>query len=603
MRHSSDWSKLHIKARDNDFNGLEDLLKKGIDPNTTKSDNWTPLHLACLNDNLESIEVLIKYGSDLSLKENNGRKALHVALHSGNVCIRNILNHSKIPELFEALKKNDDCELIKKNSLNELKKIKYETLNILHFACIYNKPAVLHELLQMGMDPNEKCIYKQTGLHLSAIYNHHSCSNILIAYKAKMNVCNIKNETPLLISAKYGYRYNAEYLLSCGADPLIKNHVQLTPLHYAVFRDNYKCVEILLSTKRGRKELHYQKRNLVHLAVKGKSIHSLKILEKYKCNFEMLNDYGETPFQVALKNNSLKIISWFLKLKKCSFYKKKQTNAIHLSVLQKKMPVLEILLKSKRIPIDAKDENGNTAIFYSVQQESINFTRALLKYGAKPRIVNNMGSSPFDVANEQNLKLITLFKKLHPQRINVIEHLSSSSTSITITWLIPKSFEKIENFKIKAKSIHQCQHLVSNDNWCQINFLMPNVEYSIKIKAFNYFGSGKYSKPKSISTRDSKKPSQITNLTQIDPVKDSEIFIKWDQPKYNGDPIIEYEIQVNGIKTSFEELFFSTSNNTSFRIFGLPENNAFFVKMRSKNKLGWSHWSYEAIMLTKKNEN
>ncbi|KAJ3431049.1 molting protein mlt-4 [Anaeramoeba flamelloides] len=594
-----DNNSLFLIARDGNCEALEDLLKKGIDPNTTRYDDWTALHLATLNDNLSCVDLLLKYQANPLLKENKKRTSIHISLHSSNRCIKYLLKHVKIPTLFKKIIESDDTEYLKKYSFEKINKIKYKKLNAIHFCCIYNRPAILNEILKLGMDVDSKAIYQITGLHLCAIFNQTSCTRVMITHGADINCLNLKKETPLLITCKYGCFSHCDLLLANGADPLLQNYVNLTPLHYAVFYNSIKCIHLLFQKKKVLEMINHRKQNLIHLAIKGGSIKSLRILKKFGANFEILNANGETPFQAALTYDSKEVIKWFCRQNQFKLYKNQEMSAIHKCLLKENLEILQILLTSKKIPVNLRDKSGNTALYYSVRKQNTNASRMLLKYGAKVDITNNMGESVFDKANKINFQLLKNYKKLLPKKVKNVQIVNITSTTVTILWSIPKSFEKITNFRISINSKVQKRKLETFNNWVNVSLLNTNTKYSIKVCASNYFGNGKCSKNILITTHGPSVPSPITTLKQLNPLISKNIHFKWTLPNNNGKPIIEFEIKAVSLNGDFQEVFFSYNKNPEFDIFGLTPNLVYFISIRSRNTIGWSNWSIENIMLTK----
>ena len=74
-----------------------------------------------------------------------------------------------------------------------------------------------------------------------------------------------------------------------------------------------------------------------------------------------------------------------------------------------------MLLKFPDIQVNAKDENGDTALHFAVEQKLQKHVEALLDAGADCRIKNNKGKTAMDFANEQGNQII---KKLLRRALN-----------------------------------------------------------------------------------------------------------------------------------------------------------------------------------------
>merc|ERR1712000_30988 len=73
------------KAATNDLAGVEELLAKGADVNSTNEfDNWTALHHAAQEGFVDMIKLLLSKGADPSIKDAKGRLPLDLAKDYGN---------------------------------------------------------------------------------------------------------------------------------------------------------------------------------------------------------------------------------------------------------------------------------------------------------------------------------------------------------------------------------------------------------------------------------------------------------------------------------------------------------------------------------------
>ncbi|KAJ6243070.1 ankyrin repeat and death domain-containing protein [Anaeramoeba flamelloides] len=605
MSTEPDWGTVHINARDGDLESLKKNIEiKRLDPNTNKSDDWRPIHLAALNDNIECIEYLISQGADLNLRENKDRTPLHIAIHSSNQCIKNLLNHSKLPKLFQDLIKEDKEDLLLEYSIEELtNSVQFLQLTVIHLCCIYNRPKILKKVIEMGMNINCNSVYSHNGLHFCSIFNNTECLSILLENGIEVNASTVKNETALLLCCKYGYHENVKLLLEYNADPFKNNYVNLNAFHYAVFKDHYKCLELLLKIKNATSLFNSKSNNLVHFAVKACAVKSLPLLKRSGADLEILNKNKKSPFDVALKHALIPSLKWLLRQKNLTFLHKhnKKDSPIQSCVKKDQTELLDVLLSSGKFNVNGKDPNGNTGLHYSVIKPNDQCTRVLLRYGAKPTLVNNLGVSPYEEATEKNMNLIKNYKKIKPQKITFLQCIHQTATTLTLIWTIPKSYEKITQYRIKVNSENQ-KRLVNTqsiNNWAVVNRLSPNTQYNVKIKAFNYFGSSKYSKSKTINTKPATVPATIHNLTQVLPLSKSQIHAKWNLPNNNGDPIKEYELRITDIDYAFKDTFFSNKKTPEFIITDLKQMTTYFLEVRCKNKFGWSNWSVDSLMRTK----
>ena len=64
----------------------------------------------------------------------------------------------------------------------------------------------------------------------------------------------------------------------------------------------------------------------------------------------------------------------------------------------------EWLVVNTKVGIDDKDSNGWTALHVAVSESHYDIAKFLLAQGASPRILNNLGSSALDLAEDQVMR-------------------------------------------------------------------------------------------------------------------------------------------------------------------------------------------------------
>ncbi len=92
---------LHLAVKNGDTKLVEDLLKKGTDPNQQDHNGVTPLMIAVKNNNYDIIMLLLKYISDINYKDKSGDTAVDLAIKQKNKEILDLLE--KYKKLLEDL--------------------------------------------------------------------------------------------------------------------------------------------------------------------------------------------------------------------------------------------------------------------------------------------------------------------------------------------------------------------------------------------------------------------------------------------------------------------------------------------------------------------
>ena len=88
---AKDAEELMQAANSNNVELLRELLRGGVDVNTTDSLGRTALHIAALSDCRAAVEALLDLGADATLHMKDGRSVLHIAAEYGYLALLELL--------------------------------------------------------------------------------------------------------------------------------------------------------------------------------------------------------------------------------------------------------------------------------------------------------------------------------------------------------------------------------------------------------------------------------------------------------------------------------------------------------------------------------
>lgn len=167
---------------------VEDLVKKGFDPNTADEQGNTGLIVAMHENSNRVLEYLVNLpGIDLDHKAKNGNTALMLAAWKENVPAAKLL---------------------------------------------VEKGALVHH-------------FGWTPLHYAAAVGNVEIMTLLLNEGAVVDALSPNTTTPLMMAARSGHNQAAILLIEHGADVSLKNHMQFTAIRFAKEGEFKSLQEIL----------------------------------------------------------------------------------------------------------------------------------------------------------------------------------------------------------------------------------------------------------------------------------------------------------------------------------------------------------------------
>ena len=221
-------SALHIASEHGSIAAIELLLSGGLSVDLRDGEGNTPLVCAAACGQIEAVNCLLNHGADPSLKGKDGWSLLHFAAQSGNVII-----------IETMLSKGLDIDS------------RGETLGLtpLMVSIIFEKLEAAKYLLEKGADESLKTTEgKLSPLSIAAAVGSVAAIEMLLVRGCSINYRDNGGDTPLMHAAFLGSTEVVKYLLAQGADPLLRNKLELGLLHLAALSGNVLTIEAVLST-------------------------------------------------------------------------------------------------------------------------------------------------------------------------------------------------------------------------------------------------------------------------------------------------------------------------------------------------------------------
>ena len=210
-----------------------------------------------------------------------------------------------------------------------------------------------------------------TPLHFAAKANASTMIHLLCDKAAEKEATTTLGNTPLLVAALAGAEDAIKALVAENVNPNVANVSRWTPVHYAAVADNVQLIERL-----------YQH---------GGALHNTTVK-------------GNSPLSLAIMNDSVEAATLLIK-KSASLSRWKNSldwTTLHLAASKNATRMLQLLIKSTEVDLNAVTRNGHTSLALAVLQACKQAVTVLLDTKAKSGVCNSVGWSVLHMAAEQN---------------------------------------------------------------------------------------------------------------------------------------------------------------------------------------------------------
>ena len=377
------YTALHYSCSYGYVNIVRTLFEHKADVNTRTYSGNTPLKLAAICNHDNVVHALLSNSQCLvDAKGYYGFTALHYSCKSGRVgLVRTLVNHNAD---VNARTDNGDTPL---------------TLAAKHRLGI-----VVHALLS-----DSQCLVDAKGqdgfnaLHYSCRYDHVDIVKILVNHMADVNARTDSGDTPLTLAIKHKHGIVVNALLSnskCLVDAKVQDG--FTALHFSCKSGSVGLVRTLVNHKA---DVNARTDNNcdtpLTLAIKHKhGIVVNALLSNSKCLVDAKVQDGFTALHFSCKSGSVGLVRTLVN-HKADVNARTDNNCdtpLTLAIKHKHGIVVNVLLSNSKCLVDAKVQDGFTALHFSCKSGSVGLVRTLVNHKADVNARTDSGDTPLTLA-------------------------------------------------------------------------------------------------------------------------------------------------------------------------------------------------------------
>lgn len=229
--------------------------------NQSTSTGMTALHFAALNGHKNTLKVLVRYGADEAAVNQNHQTILHLAL-------------TDLPRSTEIIlaKKLSLFHFLKNTYPQYLNLVDMSGNNITHLMA---KNGYTDTLLSLGQECTEllqkKNNFGHSPLHMAILNRHFETAKVLASFPALTTLSDSDGKQPV----HYAALYADAPLVKLFLDPEkidITDHYLKTPSHFAASAGNLRSVSFLVSYGANALMKDIRELGMIHYAVSSKNL-------------------------------------------------------------------------------------------------------------------------------------------------------------------------------------------------------------------------------------------------------------------------------------------------------------------------------------------
>ena len=311
-------------------------------------DSYTALHYSCRNGHVDVVRTLVKHKANVNAKSDSGDTPLTLA------------TRNKHYNVVHVLLSDSQC-LVDAKGL--------DGYTALQYSCKYGLADIVRTLVKHKANVNARTDSGDTPLTLATRNKYDNVVHALLSdSQCLVDAKGLDGYTALQYSCKYGHVDIVRTLVNHKANVNAKTDSGDTPLTLAAGRGRDNVVHALLSDCRCQVDAkgQYGYTALHCSCIFYGHVDIVRTLVKNKANVNARTDSGDTPLTLAVKNNLDNVV--------------------------------DFLLSDSQCVVDAKGQDGYTALHYSCRYGHVDRVRTLVNHKANVNARTDSGDTPLTLA-------------------------------------------------------------------------------------------------------------------------------------------------------------------------------------------------------------
>lgn len=273
----------------------------------------------------------------------------------------------------------------------------------------WGRVEVIQSLITSGADVDEpKTDGRWPPMHMAASKGRIDIMEMLVKAGAQIHARDSRGYSALHCAAMGIDQQATVYLLAAGLQVDAVDSLGRTPLHYAADFGNHAIAEALIGHGASINIKDKEGCTPWHFAARVKSI-GLGIFGNsgQEFNLDDTDNYGRTPLHyAALSGNPGPMKSFIENDADLNIKDKNQRTPLHYAA-RVGIAGVKLLLKAGRtLDINARDEDGCTALQYAAHRGHVKAIQMLIEHGADVTIMDNSGGGLLHHAVHGNVRSI-----------------------------------------------------------------------------------------------------------------------------------------------------------------------------------------------------